>query len=123
MLKLAKFYFFIFNINMNLISTTIYKQNIINLQNWVDTTPLPQAIDNVTYDLYESNNPFRKHFDENQIHNKGLRVSANTATTLSAEFFSAFSNPYYISHKIISIPTYYKNVVNTYEKFSDHNKN
>jgi hypothetical protein len=106
---------------MNLINTTIYKQNLTNIQNWIDSTPVPQAIDNVTYDLYESNNPFRKHFDENQIHNQTLRVSANTATALSAEFFSAFANPYYLSHKITTIPTYYKNIINTYEKITNNN--
>jgi hypothetical protein len=106
---------------MNLINTTIYKQNIANLTNWVDTTPVHQVIDTVTYDLYESNNPFRKHFDETEIHNKELRITANTAAVLGAEFFSAFSNPYYLSHKITTIPTYYKNIVNAYEKFSGKN--
>ena len=48
---------------MKLLSTV---NNPINaLYNWVDSTPMPQIIDTVTYDVYESNNPFRTSFNKN----------------------------------------------------------
>jgi hypothetical protein len=108
---------------MNLINMTVYRNNIKNLANWVDTTPVPDVIDTMTYDLYESNNPFRKHFSENEIPNKGLRITANTTTLIGAEFFSAFTNPYYLMHKITGIPTVYHNAVDTYSKITHNNKN
>lgn len=89
---------------------------INSLTNWVDSTPMPQIIDTVTYDLYESNNPFRTSFSKEDISNKPLRIAANTTTTIGAEAFSIFTNPYYLTHKIVNIPTYYKNVVNSYQK-------
>ena len=89
---------------------------INSLTNWVDSTPMPQIIDTVTYDLYESNNPFRTSFSKEDISNKPLRIAANTTTTIGAEAFSMFTNPYYLTHKIVNIPTYYKNVVNSYQK-------
>ena len=99
---------------MKLLSTI---NNPINaLANWVDSTPMPQIIDTVTYDLYESNNPFRTSFSKEDISNKPLRIAANTTTTIGAEAFSMFTNPYYLTHKIVNIPTYYKNVVNSYQK-------
>lgn len=99
---------------MKLLSTV---NNPINaLYNWVDSTPMPQIIDTVTYDLYESNNPFRTSFSKEDISNKPLRIAANTTTTIGAEAFSMFTNPYYLTHKIVNIPTYYKNVVNSYQK-------
>ncbi len=102
---------------MNLINTALI-QNISSLSNWVDSTPAPQVIDTVTYDLYETSNPFRRTFDKRDINNKGLRVAANATTTVSAEVFSAFANPYYITHKIAQIPTAYKTVVDTYKKYT-----
>lgn len=99
---------------MKLLSTI---NNPINaLANWVDSTPMPQIIDTVTYNVYESNNPFRTSFNEDDISNKPLRIAANTTTTIGAEAFSMFTNPYYLTHKIVNIPTYYKNVVNSYQK-------
>ena len=89
---------------------------INSLTNWVDSTPMPQIIDTITYDLYESNNPFRTSFSKEDISNKPLRIAANTTTTIGAEAFSMFTNPYYLTHKIVNIPTYYKNVVNSYQK-------
>ena len=89
---------------------------INSLTNWIDSTPMPQIIDTVTYDLYESNNPFRTSFSKEDISNKPLRIAANTTTTIGAEAFSMFTNPYYLTHKIVNIPTYYKNVVNSYQK-------
>ena len=38
---------------MNLIEATAFRQNVIDLSNWVDSTPVPQVIDTFTYDLYE----------------------------------------------------------------------
>ena len=99
---------------MKLLSTI---NNPINaLANWVDSTPMPQIIDTVTYNVYESNNPFRTSFNEDDISNKPLRIAANTTTTIGAEAFSMFTNPYYLTHKIVNIPTYYKNIVNSYQK-------
>jgi hypothetical protein len=103
---------------MNLINTTIYQQNMNALTNWVDTTPTNKIIDTMTYDLYESNNPFRKTFDKNEINNKGLRIAANTTTAVGAEFFSALTNPYYLSHKITQIPVWYDSIVDVYKKQS-----
>ena len=99
---------------MKLLSTV---NNPINaLYNWVDSTPMPQIIDTVTYDVYESNNPFRTSFNKNDISNTPLRIAANTTAAVGAEAFSIFTNPYYLTHKLVNIPTYYKNVVNTYKK-------
>ena len=101
---------------MNLIDSTVFRQNVSILSNWVDSTPVNQMIDSVTYDLYESNNPFRKKFDKTDISNKGLRVVANTTTAIGAEVFSAFANPYYLTHKVTQIPVWYGNVVDAYKK-------
>ena len=103
---------------MNLIQATAFKQNVIDLSNWVDSTPVPQVIDTVTYDLYESNNPFRYRFSKEQISNKPLRVAANATTSVGAEVFSVFTNAYYITHKIVNIPTAYNSVVNAYKNYS-----
>lgn len=84
--------------------------------NWVDSKPFPQLIDSVTYDLYEDNNPFRTHFSHNEIRNEGVRLALNTATSVGAETFSLFTNPYYLSHKITQIPVYYQNAVDLYNK-------
>ena len=103
---------------MNLIHATVFKQNMIDLSNWVDSTPASQVIDTVTYDLYESSNPFRHKFSKEQIKNKPLRVAANTTTSVGAEVFSVLTNPYYITHKIVNIPIAYNNVVNAYKNTS-----
>lgn len=101
---------------MNIIDVTVFKQGMSSISNWMDTTPVPQVIDTVTYDLYESNNPLRRKFDKNDINNKSLRVAANASTTVGAEIFSMFTNPYYLSHKVTQVPVLYKNVVDTYKK-------
>lgn len=103
---------------MNLIQATAFKQNMIDLSNWVDSTPVPQVIDTFTYDLYESNNPFRHKFSKEQISSKPLRIVANTTTAMGAEVFSVLTNPYYITHKIVNIPTAYHTVVDTYKHYS-----
>jgi len=101
---------------MNLINSTILKQNLASLSNWADSTSVPTVIDSVTYDLYESNNPFRKKFSEEEIHNKGMRIAVNTGTAVSAELFSAFANPYYLTHKITQIPVLCNHVIDTYKR-------
>lgn len=102
---------------MNLINTSSsFSQNISLFSNWVDSTPVSQVIDTVTYDLYESNNPFRRKFRKEDISNKGLRYAANTSAAVGAEFFSVFTNPYYLSHKVTKIPVLYKSVVEIYKK-------
>ncbi len=103
---------------MNLIDATAFKQNMFVLTNWVDSTPVPQVIDTVTYDLYESNNPFRRTFAKKDINNRALRMAANTTAGVSAEVFSVFTNPYYLSHKVTHVPVAYKNVVDVYKKYS-----
>ncbi len=98
---------------MNLLN--IQNTNVTNtFNNWVDSRPLPNIIDEFTYDQYESNNPFRNKFNGNQIKTESFRAAANTALAINAEVFSAFANPYYLGHKIIHIPTYYKNAVDLY---------
>lgn len=108
---------------MNLIDSTVFRQNISVLSNWVDSTPVNQVIDKVTYDLYESNNPLRRKFDKNDIDNKGLRIAANATTAVGAEFFSVFTNPYYLTHKVVQVPVYYKNIVDTYKKMVSTSNN
>lgn len=103
---------------MNLINSTILKQNLTALSNWADSNSVPSVIDSVTYDLYESNNPFRKKFTEDEIQNRGIRIAANTGTAVSAELFSAFANPYYLTHKITQIPVLCHHVVDSYKKNS-----
>ena len=98
---------------MNLLN--IQNTNFTNtFNNWVNSRPLPNIIDEFTYDQYESNNPFRNRFNEDQIKLKEVRTTANAALAINAEVFSAFANPYYLGHKFMHIPTYYKNAVNLY---------
>jgi putative IMPACT (imprinted ancient) family translation regulator len=102
---------------MSLIS--FYSQEInlpAQLSGWVDSKPAPDLIDSVTYDLYESSNPLRKTFGKDEISNNGVRKAVNTTTRVGAEAFSAFANPYYLSHKITHIPIYYQTVVNKYKQ-------
>jgi hypothetical protein len=100
---------------MNLITIQNNFSNAFN--NWVNSRQIPDIIDEFTYDQYE-NNPFRKTFNEDEIKTKELRIGANTMMAINAEVFSAFTNPYYLGHKFIHIPTYYKNAVNLYKSSS-----
>ena len=101
---------------MNLISFHTQNNNLSTLiSNWADSKPAPDLIDSLTYDLYESSNPFNRTFSQDEINNKGLRYTLNATTKVSAEAFSAFANPYYLSHKITHIPVYYQTVVNKYK--------
>ncbi len=86
-----------------------------NLSLWAKSKPVPDLIDSLTYNLYEDSNPFNRTFDDNDISDKRLRAIANAGTKTTAEIFSAFANPYYLSHKFTHIPVYYKNSVNLYE--------
>lgn len=102
---------------MNLLDSTIIKQDFTTaIKGWVDSTTVPSAIDSVTYNLYESNNPFRKKFNNEEINNNKIRVIANTGTAVGAEIFSAFANPYYLTHKITQMPVYYQSAVNAYKR-------
>lgn len=106
---------------MNLIDITVFRQNLNALSNWVDSTPVNEVVDKVTYDLYESNNPLRHTFNRQEINNKCLRVAANATTAVGAEFFSAFTNPYYLSHKVTQVPVVYHNAADLYKKTLNHN--
>ena len=103
---------------MNLIQSKINSE-YNHFSNWLDKTPLNTIVDNVTYDQYECNNPFRNRFSEKDITNSSLRHGLNATNMVGAEIFSAFANPYYLTHKIVSVPIYYNNVVETYK----HTKN
>lgn len=92
--------------------------NLLNNITQLGQTILPQipkTIEEVTYDAYEDNNPFRNTFNNNDIKNKNLKIAADTTKTVGSEAFSAFTNPFYLTHKIIKLPTYYKTVVDTYK--------
>lgn len=109
---------------MNIFNSPAFKQNMIQVSNWVDSVPVTDVISDLTYDSYEDGNPFRfMRFTEEDISNKPLRVVANTGTKIGAEVFSIFTNPYYIPHKIIKAPTYYGQIVDFYNKYSVNNEN
>lgn len=89
------------------------------LPNWVDTVQVPQIINNLTYNYYESNNPFRLKIEDDQQNEKNNNNQFINATTIAgAELFSVFTNPYYITHKIVQIPSFYRGVVDAYKKYS-----
>ena len=52
-------------------------QNLSILSNWVDSTPVPQVIDTMTYDIYESSNPFRQKFSKNIDNKTNLLLQAD----------------------------------------------
>lgn len=106
---------------MNLIQSTI-NNNFSKLSIWVEETPILDMIDTVTYDLYEGDNPFRQVEDEN-IDNKYLKTAVNVTSTVGAEFYSIFTNPYYLTHKIVSLPAMYEHVTDIYKKYSINNSN
>lgn len=117
LMESAKNFLLGFNINMNI--NTSFSQNISLFTNWVDSTPLPDMIDTVTYDLYESNNPFRDNkFSKKQIKNDNIRHTVNATTAVGAEFFSVYTNPFYLTHKIVHLPSMYNNVVDFYKKYT-----
>ena len=101
---------------MNLIDSAIIKNKLTStLRNWTDSVEIPALIDSVTYDLYDSSNPFKKTFTKEEISNKPMRILANTGTAVGSEFFSAFTNPYYLTHKVTQVPVLYQSVVNVYK--------
>ncbi len=116
---MAKINVFCFNVSMNLLGITSINQNISGLSDWIDSTPTSQVIDSVTYDVYESNNPFRHKFSKKTIKNDFLRGTANMTTSVGAEIFSVFTNPYYLTHKIVKLPVMYQDVVSAYKGNSD----
>ena len=99
--------------------------NILNksfLSNWTDSVQIPQIINNLTYNYYESNNPFRlKVEDDQQSENENNQISTFT-TIVGAELFSVFTNPYYLTHKIVQIPSLYRSVVDVYKKYSSQDE-
>lgn len=95
--------------------------NIVNrsfLSNWVDTIQVPQIINNLTYEYYESNNPFRFKIEDDQQNENSTNQIINATTIAGAELFSVFTNPYYLTHKIVQIPSLYRSVVDVYKKYS-----
>ena len=88
------------------------------LINWVNSKPIPDVIDTFTYDISESDNPFRQNYTKQEL----SPVAKNTKL-VGAEVFSAFTNPYYLTHKIIHIPTYYQTAVSEYNKLQNSNFN
>lgn len=104
---------------MNLIQSTI-NNNFSKFSLWIDQTSVPDMIDTVTYDLYEGDNPFRQVEDDN-INNKYLKTAVNIGSSVGAEFYSIFTNPYYLTHKILTLPTLYNQVTDIYKKYSINN--
>ena len=104
---------------MNLLNNNIGRAITSLYSNWIDSYQLPDVINTVTYDIYESNNPLRYHFDEDKIKNDNLRKTVNATTLVGAEFFSVLTNPYYLTHKIIKLPYMYQNAVDAYKRYSD----
>lgn len=103
---------------MNLLDNHVSRAITSLYSNWIDSYQFPNIINTVTYDLYESNNPLRHHFDDDEIKNDNLRRTVNATTMVGAEFFSVLTNPYYLTHKIIRLPYLYSNAVETYKKFA-----
>ena len=107
---------------MNLINTTVISQNMSLFSNWVDSTPVPKMVDTVTYDLYESDNPFRHKFSNKQIKMIRLGILRIQLLRLVQKLFQLFANPYYLTHKIINLPAYipasYRKVAEIYSKYS-----
>ena len=86
-----------------------------------DVLDIPDIVDAYTYDEYESSNPLRIKFWGDQIKNSFLHKAIDTTQNVGAEVLSAYTNPYYIPHKIINLPNDYKNVVEAYKKYSNPN--
>ena len=89
-----------------------------NPPNADDVLDIPDIIDMYTYDDYESSNPLRIRFMKDKLENSFMKKAMNTTQNIGAEVISAYTNPYYIPHKIINLPNDYKNVVETYKKYS-----
>ncbi len=84
---------------------------------WVNQTPVPKIIDTFTYDTYESSNPFRiDYFDKKPSDNKYVYATVHAVKNVGTEIFSAYTNPFYLTHKIVNIPTNYQKVVQAYGK-------
>ena len=76
---------------------------------------LPQKIDSATYGTYEADNPFRN-TEDIKLTDGNLQKVANTTKAVGSEVFSALTNPFYLTHKIFQMPTYYKTATEAYEK-------
>lgn len=79
---------------MNLIDSAIIKNNLTStLRNWTDSVEIPALIDSVTYDLYDSSNPFKKTFTKEEISNKPMRILANTGNCGRLRVFFSLHKP------------------------------
>lgn len=101
------------------ISNTI-NSNINHITDWAANTPINEMFDSLTYDIYESDNPFRHEYSKSEIKNPAVKYTINAAKTTGAELYSVFANPFYLAHKIVNIPVYYKNAADLYKKASSN---
>ncbi len=102
---------------MNIITQYITKNNL--LPNLIESNNIKDAIDEVTYDQYETSNPLRINFyDYKNVNNKALQTTLKTTQNIGAEVLSAYTNPFYLFHKAINIPTDYRKAVDSYKKHS-----
>lgn len=86
---------------------------------WVAQTPTPKIIDTFTYDVYESENPFKiDFFGDGKINNNYMLKTLTATQNISAEVYSAYTNPFYMTHKIINLPS---QAVEIYKKNSIFN--
>lgn len=94
-----------------------YMQNKTDyIKTWTQNINGVRVFDELTYNQYESNNPLRLEYSHiNNIKNDKLRQSAQAAQYMGAEILSAYINPYYLSHKIINLPS---NISEIYQKYS-----
>jgi len=102
---------------MNIITQFIKQNNL--LPNLIESNNITDAIDEVTYNQYETSNPLRINFyDYKNINNKALQTTLKTTQNIGAEVLSAYTNPFYLVHKAINIPTDYQKAVDSYKKYS-----
>lgn len=101
---------------MNIIRAALaQKQNI--LPYIVESDNLPDMIDEVTYKQYESSNPLRINFLENQKIDPTLKKTLTITQNLGAEVLSAYTNPFYWMHKAVQIPANSQAVIEFYKKY------
>ena len=93
-----------------------FKKNPPNMDDVLD---IPDIVNMYTYDDYEFNNPLHINFWERKIENKIMRESVNTTQNVGADELSAYTNYYYIPHRIINLPKDYKNIIEVYKKYSN----
>ena len=109
---------------MNLIKSA-YNESKNILHDWAGdkTKTIPDTIDFVTYDQYETNNPLRLNlYNPEDIKNPTVRKSVGVAHTVGSELVSAYVNPFYLTHKIVQIPNNYQKITQNYKKYSQNNQ-